>query len=787
MPQADAIAEFVLKVHSRCDLRCDHCYVYVHRDQTWSDRPKVIEPKVAHMAAERIAEHARTHRLHRVRVVLHGGEPLLLGPRRLEDLLADLRDTVRPVAQVELVLQSNGVLLTEELCGIFVRHGVRVGISLDGDAEANDRHRRFGSGASSHAAVLRALELLRRPEFESAYGGILCTVDVANDPDRVYDALIAERPPRIDLLLPHGTWDDPPPGRSTVDDGDTPYADWLLRIYRRWMRAGRPVPVRLFDSLRSTAVGGPSQTESVGLDPVALVVIETDGAWEQADSLKTAFHGAAGTGMSVWTHSLDEVAAHPDIAARRDGATELCATCRACPVVRQCGGGLRAHRYRSGNGFDNPSVYCADLKELILSMRRQPDAAAGSGTARPGPDLDARLDDLAAGPGSVDTVRWLMGGRLAFVQALLRDVAALPSLPAPVAAAWALLKELEVQAPHAVAQALRHPWLRHWAVSCLRSHGKSGTAGPDGTGGTDSTAGMPGDLDYLATLAGAAAVRAGVTAELWVPVRDGLVHLPGVGSARTGPAAGGATLSVTPGGFTVAARGAATVVVTRHGAGPGWLPARRVGPEDWPVLLDDLDIHRDHHDSPAAGRLDTTAVRAWDARLRAAWAVLGREAPEYLPALRGAVHTVVPLRDDPAGALRSATHRDAFAAVGLAAADGAQTAVLLVHELQHVKLGAVLDLCELFEPDNLTTVTVPWRPDPRPTEAALQGLYAHLAVADMWRRRRGAEAEGNFRQYRGWVSAAADTLAGTGALTRQGARFVAGMRSTLDGWTAVVP
>ncbi|MDG6106400.1 FxsB family radical SAM/SPASM domain protein [Dactylosporangium aurantiacum] len=771
MPQADAITEYVLKVHSRCDLRCDHCYVYVHRDQTWSDRPKLIDPAVAHRVAERIAEHARAHRLHRVRVVLHGGEPLLLGPRRLDALLTDLRETVGPVAALDLVLQSNGVQLTEELCGVFVRHGVRVGISLDGDAEANDRHRRFGSGASSHAAVLRALELLRRPEFRPAYGGILCTVDVANDPDRVYTALLAERPPRIDFLLPHATWDDPPPRPVSTVDGGTPYADWLLRIYHRWLRDGRPVPVRLFDSLRSTAVGGPSQTESVGLDPVALVVIETDGAWEQADSLKTAFHGAAGTGMSVWTHSLDEVAAHPDIAARRDGAAELCATCRACPVLRQCGGGLRAHRFRTGSGFDNPSVYCADLKELILSMRAEPEVGTAPATMEPGPRLDALLDDLASGAGSAGTTSWLLEQGQLYAKALLMDVVGSLSLPAPLAEAWQLLNQLAETAPDAFGRVLRQPWLRQWLLSCL----------PD--------AEAPADLGYLATLTGAAAVHAGADARLWVPVRDGRVHLPGLGSAVTGPAPGGATLRVTPDGFTVTAPGSPAVAV-RHGrAGepPGWLPARHAGPDDWPVLLDDLDAHRDCQEWPVADRLDDAAARAWDARLRGAWTVLTREAPDYLPALRGAVHTVVPLRDDPAGEQRSSTRREAFAAVGLAAADDAATAVLLVHELQHVKLGALLDLCELGEPDNLTTVTVPWRDDERPVEAALQGLYAHLAVADLWRRRTGAEAAGNFRRYRTWVSTAAAGLRRTSALTGAGTRFVAGIQATVDGWPAPDP
>ena len=33
--------EFVLKIHSRCDLACDYCYMYTMADQSWRDRPVI--------------------------------------------------------------------------------------------------------------------------------------------------------------------------------------------------------------------------------------------------------------------------------------------------------------------------------------------------------------------------------------------------------------------------------------------------------------------------------------------------------------------------------------------------------------------------------------------------------------------------------------------------------------------------------------------------------------------------------------------------------------------------
>src|SRR5436190_3502705 len=101
--------EFVLKVHQRCNLSCEYCYVYTMADHSWRDRPAVMPEHVWRAAAERIAEHVRTHRLDAVRVILHGGEPLLAGARRLRQLTADVRAALPTDCRVRIGLQTNAV------------------------------------------------------------------------------------------------------------------------------------------------------------------------------------------------------------------------------------------------------------------------------------------------------------------------------------------------------------------------------------------------------------------------------------------------------------------------------------------------------------------------------------------------------------------------------------------------------------------------------------------------------------------------------------------------------
>src|ERR1700683_4592210 len=469
-----SISQYVLKVHSRCDLACDHCYVYEHADQSWRDKPRAIATATADAAAIRIAEHASAHGLAEVSVVLHGGEPLLLGRDRMREVLATLEARVTPVTKLDLRIHTNGVRLDEQWCDLFNHYSVKVGISLDGDRAANDRHRRFASGRSSHAQVQAALALLRQPRYRHLYAGILCTIDLANDPVKVYRALVNESPPNLDLLLPHSTWEHPPyrPAGAV-----TPYADWLMQVYQYWVRDGRRVPIRIFGSILSAALGGPSFSEAFGTDPVDLLVIDTDGSWEQPASMKTAYQGAPATGTTVFSHPVDEAVQHPAVASRQRGTEALCSACRTCPVVQICGGGLYAHRYRPGNGFDNPSVYCVDLKSLITQILTEETVPAPSVTtvpATPGERAvhvlpDGAFDALASGPGDVSALSVLAEMRLSEACSLVAAVASERAgwrdaeLHTAADTGWDLLCSLQATRPDAVLEVLALPYTYAWA------------------------------------------------------------------------------------------------------------------------------------------------------------------------------------------------------------------------------------------------------------------------------------------------------------------------------------
>jgi uncharacterized protein len=585
----------------------------------------------------------------------------------------------------------------------------------------------------------------------------------------VYRALAALEPPNLDFLLPHGTWDNPPP--STGLPGETRYADWLGAVYGEWTRDGRRVRVRMFESIIETSRGGASGTESLGLAPSDVVVIETDGTIEQADSIKVAYDGAPATGLDVFKHPLDAAAAHPAIRARQHGMAGLSATCRQCPVVTTCGGGLYAHRYRTGSGFANPSVYCADLEKIITHVRRDEAARRRPGHSMP----QAHFDALAAGYGDAQAISSLIAAQRSVRRMLLRALHERASGNASGAfiAGWDLLTRLDRSAPRAVDEVLAHPYVRAWAERCLRPN----AAGPT-------------DMGHLASVAAAAAIRSGMLAELEVPVTGGYVHLPTLGRLWAGDATNATLASDGTGAFDVRATSGKWHVDSSAKPDLEWQPVRELRAGEFTVRLEDTDPYRDCHQWPVTGRLTDEEAAAWQARFEEAWQLIERAYPQYAPGIAAGLTTVLPLANEMPGREISAAARQAFGAIAAALpATGAGLALLIMHEFQHVKLGAVTDMFDLHDRADRRVFFAPWREDPRPLGALLQGAYAHIGVTDYWRLRRhqatGPDALAAAEQFARWrmmTAEAIEKLATSGRLTPLGVRFVGGMRATVEPW-----
>jgi len=380
---------FIIKLHGRCNLACDYCYMYEMADQSWRSKPLAMKRATVDAAAARIAEHLSAHReeIPEAVISMHGGEALLAGADELDYAARVFRAAVPEGVNARLTLTTNGVLLADErILRVLEEHDVNVTLSLDGAREAHDRHRKYANGRGSYDAVMKGVAALRAHAAPERLRNVLCVVDLENDPLETYAELAALGAPNIDFLLPLGNWEQRPPGREP--DASTAYADWLIPIFDLWYATiPMTTTVRLFDGIIRLALGGHGSSETIGLDSFQSLNIDTDGSIELVDALKSTFQDAPATGLDVFGNAFDEACLHPGVVARQRGVEALSATCRSCTVRDVCGGGEYSTRYRPGSGFLNPSVYCQDLSTLITHVRERvfADVAELAGAAVPDP------------------------------------------------------------------------------------------------------------------------------------------------------------------------------------------------------------------------------------------------------------------------------------------------------------------------------------------------------------------------------------------------------------------
>lgn len=355
----------VLKVTSPCNLNCSYCYVYNGRDRTYLNRPALLEDDIARAALSTMASYCAARPAHQISICLHGGEPLLMGRQRFGDLVILIRDRLGPHLGA-LAVQTNGVLVDRDWARLLREQQIAVSVSLDGSAAVNDVERVDHAGRGSHARVVTGIRHLLDEGIRPAVLSVARPGASGADTYRYIRSLGITN---LDFLLPDVSHDDWQARFAGL--GETPVADYLIPALDAWLEENNPdVHIRFFSDIFKLILGGTAACDAFGGGAMPYVVIETDGSIQANDALRVCENSISETGLDVMRHDFEQLnRARPLVRDLISGAIPRPDGCQSCPELTTCGGGYMPHRYSSERGFNNPSVWCADILKLFGYMR----------------------------------------------------------------------------------------------------------------------------------------------------------------------------------------------------------------------------------------------------------------------------------------------------------------------------------------------------------------------------------------------------------------------------------
>jgi uncharacterized protein len=357
----------LLKVASRCNLDCAYCYVYNMGDKGWASMPNRMSHETIKAIADSLSVLSRSQQCP-FAIVLHGGEPLLLGTTDLKQFLITLRGALP--SEYPISIQTNGVLITEKILNICSEYRASLSVSIDGPKHVHDRHRVGHSGKGTHEKVLAGIEKLRsHSDAAFLFSGVLAVIDPESNAREVYDFFKWLDAPSVDFLCQDGNHTRLPYGKSSFYS--TEYGEWLSRLVDIYLADPEPIRIRLLDDIIKLILGGSGTKDGIGVTDFGIVIIDTDGSITKNDTLKSSYDGADRFTQewSIYTHSLADVLASSEFAEYHAAQRPSCETCLTCPDLQVCGGGMTLHRWRDDNGYDNPSIYCEDQRLLIGHIR----------------------------------------------------------------------------------------------------------------------------------------------------------------------------------------------------------------------------------------------------------------------------------------------------------------------------------------------------------------------------------------------------------------------------------
>jgi len=345
-----------------CNLRCSYCF-YLEKAALYPQSPV---HRINDTVLERLVSSYMKTEQDVYAFGWQGGEPTLAGLDFFRKIIRLQLQYGKPGATVSNAIQTNGILLNDEMAEFLTQYYFLVGVSLDGPEAVHDVFRRNAGGEGTYRKVMKGIRCLRRKKTEFNILTLVSSANVKN-PGEVYNYLKDEGF-FYHQYIPCVEWDaggQPLPWSITGEE----WGRFLLGVFERWYTQDtRHISVRHFDSVLHFLVYGKHNTCCMSERCNQYFVVEHSGDVYPCDFFVRPELKLGNITQTSWQEICESAVYRQFVTGKKNWNT----ACNSCEFLPYCGGDCP--KYRPAGNFPNPSSLCEGwkifYKETLPAFRK---------------------------------------------------------------------------------------------------------------------------------------------------------------------------------------------------------------------------------------------------------------------------------------------------------------------------------------------------------------------------------------------------------------------------------
>lgn len=329
-------------ITNQCNLRCTYCYV-------WKTTEK-MNFELAKKSIKKIIDDAKKNGFKKILFKFAGGESIL----ELKNIL-NLVDFARELGknkemELDFVLLSNGVLISEKVAKILKEKDLRVAVSLDGLEKYNDLQRVFPSGLGSFKFVEQGIENLLKAKVHFNITVTITKKNVENIPELTSYLL------KRNIPFAFNFYRENPYVSEELEGDDKKLVFFLKKAYQ--IIYNNPPPYRIIDGLLDRVSFRKPHLYTCGVGQ-NYIVLKHDGKIVPCQMLLDKPIGSIDDKDVINTMKKTNSKSLKNLSVSKKSP------CRQCQWRYICCGGCPLLTFSQKGGYTLNSPYCAVYKALI--------------------------------------------------------------------------------------------------------------------------------------------------------------------------------------------------------------------------------------------------------------------------------------------------------------------------------------------------------------------------------------------------------------------------------------